>query len=352
MSPAGSITPGTWTREPQAPGPDTRFAVTRPQPIASRRLASERVVIPSRRSQWPITSPRTSCPRRLGLARKQVVRLCVETSVPIYNGRIDKILFVRSVTAAGHRLPERGGGAAPAHRVGRFPARRRRSSRRSPPSPLSLPGRRRRRPRCRSRAPSRPGRPREPGHLRPGLADRRLGRARPRGELPARHAPDPRLHDEARHERRRAARARADLPLHDQPARRPRRRRSGAASWRARSTCAARGIRSWPPAPTAAATCRAGRPCSPPSPGPLRARGIRLVRGPIVADEHLFDSRAHGPGLALLLLAPTSRRSRRSPTNQDFAGNGRAPTSRAPRWRRPSACGRRSRASGSPRAAG
>ncbi|MGD9572794.1 MAG: hypothetical protein AB7V62_12965 [Thermoleophilia bacterium] len=41
----------------------------------------------------------------LGLARKQVVRLCVETSVPIYNGRIDKTLFVHSVTAAGHRLP-------------------------------------------------------------------------------------------------------------------------------------------------------------------------------------------------------------------------------------------------------
>ena len=42
----------------------------------------------------------------LGLAREQVVRLCVETSVPIYNGRIDKTLFVHSVTAAGHRLPE------------------------------------------------------------------------------------------------------------------------------------------------------------------------------------------------------------------------------------------------------
>jgi hypothetical protein len=41
----------------------------------------------------------------LGLQRKQVVRLCVETSVPIYNGRIDKTLFVRSVAAAGHRLP-------------------------------------------------------------------------------------------------------------------------------------------------------------------------------------------------------------------------------------------------------
>ncbi|HEX2507883.1 MAG TPA: hypothetical protein VHK23_06135 [Miltoncostaeaceae bacterium] len=41
----------------------------------------------------------------LGLQRKQIVRLCVETSVPIYQGRIDKTLFVRSVTAAGHRLP-------------------------------------------------------------------------------------------------------------------------------------------------------------------------------------------------------------------------------------------------------
>ena len=41
----------------------------------------------------------------LGLQRKQVVRLCVDTSVPIYNGRIDKTLFVRSVAAAGHRLP-------------------------------------------------------------------------------------------------------------------------------------------------------------------------------------------------------------------------------------------------------
>ncbi|MDX6554961.1 MAG: hypothetical protein QOD86_1156 [Miltoncostaeaceae bacterium] len=43
----------------------------------------------------------------LGLARKQVVRLCVENDVPIYNGRIDKTLFVHSMTAAGHRLPER-----------------------------------------------------------------------------------------------------------------------------------------------------------------------------------------------------------------------------------------------------
>lgn len=37
---------------------------------------------------------------------RQVLRLCVETSVPIYHGRIDKTLFVRSVTVAGHRLPD------------------------------------------------------------------------------------------------------------------------------------------------------------------------------------------------------------------------------------------------------
>ncbi len=41
-----------------------------------------------------------------GLARRQVVRHCVEMSVPIYNGRIDKTLFIRSMTAAGHRLPD------------------------------------------------------------------------------------------------------------------------------------------------------------------------------------------------------------------------------------------------------
>lgn len=40
-----------------------------------------------------------------GMARRQVLRLCAETAVPVYNGRIDKTLFVRSVTEAGYRLP-------------------------------------------------------------------------------------------------------------------------------------------------------------------------------------------------------------------------------------------------------
>jgi len=42
----------------------------------------------------------------LGLSRKEVVRLCVQEAVPIYNGRIDKHLFVNSMSASGRRLPE------------------------------------------------------------------------------------------------------------------------------------------------------------------------------------------------------------------------------------------------------
>jgi hypothetical protein len=41
----------------------------------------------------------------VGLDRTVVVRLCVEESVPIYNGRIDKTLFFHSMVAAGHALP-------------------------------------------------------------------------------------------------------------------------------------------------------------------------------------------------------------------------------------------------------
>ncbi len=41
-----------------------------------------------------------------GLSRKEVVRLCVQEAVPIYNGRIDKTLFVNSMSASGRRLPE------------------------------------------------------------------------------------------------------------------------------------------------------------------------------------------------------------------------------------------------------
>jgi hypothetical protein len=42
----------------------------------------------------------------VGIDRKEVVRLCVEESVPIYNGRIDKTLFVRSLMAKGYPVSE------------------------------------------------------------------------------------------------------------------------------------------------------------------------------------------------------------------------------------------------------
>ena len=41
----------------------------------------------------------------LGMPPQQVVSLCVEHAVPIYNGRIDKTLFVHSVSAGGGDLP-------------------------------------------------------------------------------------------------------------------------------------------------------------------------------------------------------------------------------------------------------
>jgi serine-type D-Ala-D-Ala carboxypeptidase/endopeptidase (penicillin-binding protein 4) len=56
---------------------------------------------------------------------------------------------------------------------------------------------------------------------------------------------------------------------------------------------------------------------------PLHAKGIRLVRGPIVADEHLFDSRRMGPGWPSYYSAYISPLSG-LPTNQDFAGNARS----------------------------
>lgn len=56
---------------------------------------------------------------------------------------------------------------------------------------------------------------------------------------------------------------------------------------------------------------------------PIRAKGVRLIRGPIIADEHLFDSRRLGPGW------PSYYRAYASPlsaliTNENFSGNSRA----------------------------
>jgi hypothetical protein len=41
----------------------------------------------------------------LGMDRGEVVRICIEESVPIYNGRIDKTLFAHSIAASGRSMP-------------------------------------------------------------------------------------------------------------------------------------------------------------------------------------------------------------------------------------------------------
>lgn len=42
----------------------------------------------------------------LGMSRQEVVKLCMQESVPIYQGRIDRTLFVESMNATGRRLPQ------------------------------------------------------------------------------------------------------------------------------------------------------------------------------------------------------------------------------------------------------
>ncbi|MCU0306602.1 MAG: hypothetical protein MUE51_02340 [Thermoleophilia bacterium] len=41
-----------------------------------------------------------------GIRRDELVRMCMQEAVPIYNGRIDKTLFVHSMLAAGHPLSD------------------------------------------------------------------------------------------------------------------------------------------------------------------------------------------------------------------------------------------------------
>ncbi len=55
----------------------------------------------------------------------------------------------------------------------------------------------------------------------------------------------------------------------------------------------------------------------------LRARGVRLVRGAIVADESLFDAKRLGPGWPSYYASYSAPLSAVA-TNQDYAGNGRA----------------------------
>lgn len=41
----------------------------------------------------------------LGMNRTDVVRICIEEAVPIYNGRVDKSLFIQSLAASGRSVP-------------------------------------------------------------------------------------------------------------------------------------------------------------------------------------------------------------------------------------------------------
>lgn len=43
--------------------------------------------------------------REIGMDREQVIRLCVQEGVPIYQGKIDKTLFAAQLQAVGASAP-------------------------------------------------------------------------------------------------------------------------------------------------------------------------------------------------------------------------------------------------------
>jgi hypothetical protein len=43
--------------------------------------------------------------KELGIDREQVIRLCVQEGVPIYQGKIDKTLFAAQLQAVGASAP-------------------------------------------------------------------------------------------------------------------------------------------------------------------------------------------------------------------------------------------------------
>jgi hypothetical protein len=47
----------------------------------------------------------TELAREAGLERREVITKCMELGVPIFQGKIDKTLFLASVTEAGGRRP-------------------------------------------------------------------------------------------------------------------------------------------------------------------------------------------------------------------------------------------------------
>jgi hypothetical protein len=48
----------------------------------------------------------TELAREAGLERRDVIEKCMELGVPIFQGRIDKTLFLASIDASGIALPE------------------------------------------------------------------------------------------------------------------------------------------------------------------------------------------------------------------------------------------------------
>jgi hypothetical protein len=55
---------------------------------------------PAKGAEWPITSRPRSC-RKSGIDRQEVIRVCVQEGVPIYQGKIDKTLFQAQLQALG-----------------------------------------------------------------------------------------------------------------------------------------------------------------------------------------------------------------------------------------------------------
>ena len=44
--------------------------------------------------------------KEMGIDRQEVIRVCMQEGVPIYQGKIDKTLFQAQLTALGSRPPE------------------------------------------------------------------------------------------------------------------------------------------------------------------------------------------------------------------------------------------------------
>ena len=44
--------------------------------------------------------------KELGMERQEVIRLCIEEGVPIYQGKIDKFLFQAQLEALGATTPQ------------------------------------------------------------------------------------------------------------------------------------------------------------------------------------------------------------------------------------------------------